>query len=184
MCQFCKKTSIQKKLCCCKGEEPLYSITSSSLNCKLQLYITVSGSPASQVRSIKLKYLGLAHRKHPDHAHLWMASGRKKLAHPPGVWLEVGLYPLPFSTKGAWFLTGRVVLWDPSPPSSRSAGFPNKVTVLCPISHLSDYWSVNHWQQYELGLVGNIMIKTKLLALGRGEMGVGCGNYRGSVPRY
>ena len=41
-----------------------------------------------------------------------MASGRKKLTHAPGVWLEVGLYPLLFSTKGAWFLTGRVVLWD------------------------------------------------------------------------
>ena len=41
MCQFCKKTSIQKKLCCCKGEEPLYSITSSSLK---GLFIIVSSN--------------------------------------------------------------------------------------------------------------------------------------------
>ena len=31
---------------------------------------------------IKLKYLCLTHRKHPDQAHLWMASRKKKLIHP------------------------------------------------------------------------------------------------------
>ena len=31
--------------------------------------------------SIKLKYLCLAHRKHPDQAHLWMATGKKNLTH-------------------------------------------------------------------------------------------------------
>ena len=32
--------------------------------------------------AIKLKYLCLAQRKHPDQAHLWMASGKRKLTQP------------------------------------------------------------------------------------------------------
>ena len=31
---------------------------------------------------IKLKYLCLAHRKHPDQANLGMAAGKKKSTHP------------------------------------------------------------------------------------------------------
>ena len=32
-----------------------------------------------------------------------------------------------------------MVLWDPSPPSSRSAGFLNKVTILCPNVSVSPF---------------------------------------------
>ena len=32
--------------------------------------------------AIKLKYLCLAQRKHPDQVHLWMASGKRKLTQP------------------------------------------------------------------------------------------------------
>ena len=39
--------------------------------------------------------------------------------------------PSPFSIKAAWILT-QMVLWDTSPPSPRSAGFPNKVAISCP----------------------------------------------------
>ena len=39
----------------------------------------------------------------------------------------------PFSIKGAGILTeGKMVLWDTSPPSSWSAGFPNEVAIPCP----------------------------------------------------
>ena len=38
----------------------------------------ISGNPTSQVMSIKLKYLCLAHKKHPDQAHMRMTAGRKK----------------------------------------------------------------------------------------------------------
>ena len=34
--------------------------------------------------------------------------------------------------------SGKLVLWDTSPPSSWSAGFPNKVTILCPNSSSLD----------------------------------------------
>ena len=48
---------------------------------------------------IKLKYLCLTHRKHPDQAHLWMASRKKKLIHP--LWSLAGTrkysITLPFS---------------------------------------------------------------------------------------
>ena len=40
----------------------------------------------------------------------------------------------PFSIKEAWILTWAMVLWNTSPPSSRSAGFLNKVVIPCPNS--------------------------------------------------
>lgn len=42
----------------------------------------ISGNPASQVTSAKLKYLFLAHRKRPDQAHRWTMAGRKELTQP------------------------------------------------------------------------------------------------------
>ena len=39
------------------------------------------GEPCLPHLSIKLKYLCLAHRKPPEQAHLWIATGRKKLTH-------------------------------------------------------------------------------------------------------
>ena len=49
----------------------------------------ISGNPASQVMSVKLKYLCLAHRKHS------VQEGRNEHI-PSKVWLEPGLYPLSF----------------------------------------------------------------------------------------
>ena len=57
--------------------------------------------------SIKLKYLRLAHRKHPDQAQLWMAAGRKKLTPPleaDGNQEMFDFTPSPFSIKEAWIL--------------------------------------------------------------------------------
>ena len=47
--------------------------------CILLRVMALSGNPASQVMSIKLKYLCLARRKHPDLAHLWMTTRGKQL---------------------------------------------------------------------------------------------------------
>ena len=59
----------------------------------------ISGNPASQVVSGKLKYFCLAHWNLPDQVHLWMAAERKKLTYSlPFMrgWPEQGLYTLPF----------------------------------------------------------------------------------------
>ena len=40
------------------------------------------GNSASQLMSLKLKYLCLAHRKYPDQAYPWMTAGRKTWTHP------------------------------------------------------------------------------------------------------
>ena len=41
-------------------------------------------------------------------------------------------YPLPFECKRSLNSnSGKVVLWEMSPPSSQSAGFPNKVAIPC-----------------------------------------------------
>ena len=94
------------------------TISSSKLITKgmlpISLYYTkrpISGSPASQVMSIKLKYLCLAHRKHSDQAHLWITMGRRKLTH--SLWRLTGtrnvwvysLTPTLFSIEEAWILT-------------------------------------------------------------------------------
>ena len=90
--------------------------------------------------SVKLKYLCLAHRKHSDQAHLWTAAGRKKS--PPEADWNQGMFdftPSPFSIKEAWILTqARWFIWDTTPPSSQSAGFPNKVTIPCPNNSFLD----------------------------------------------
>ena len=48
---------------------------------------------------------------------------------------------------------GKMVLWDTSPPSSWSAGFPNKVTIPCPNTSPLDLLACRAVSQYELGLV-------------------------------
>ena len=50
--------------------------------CILLQVMTISGNPASQVMSLKLKCLSLAHRKYPDQAHLWMTTRRTQLTPP------------------------------------------------------------------------------------------------------
>ena len=42
-----------------------------------------------------------------------------------------------------------MVIWDTSPPSSGSAGFPNKVTIPYP----NNYVGLSCGEQYKLGLV-------------------------------
>ena len=49
--------------------------------------------------SIRLKYLGLAHRKPPEQAHhKWLQAERNEHI-PSGCGLEPGLYSLPFQYK-------------------------------------------------------------------------------------
>ena len=71
--------------------------------CILLQVMAISGNPASQVMSIKLKCLCLAHRKYPDQAHLWMTTRRKQLTPPPsgadGKQENFDFSPTPFSIK-------------------------------------------------------------------------------------
>ena len=43
-----------------------------------------------------------------------------------------GFTPSPFSKKEREPNSGKMVLWETSPPSSWFAGFPNKVAISCP----------------------------------------------------
>ena len=36
----------------------------------------------------------------------------------------------------------KIILWDTSLPSFQSAGFPSKVLVLAPVTHLSVFWPI------------------------------------------
>ena len=62
--------------------------------------------------------------------------------------------PLPFGIKEVWILT-QVVPWDTSPPYSQSAGFPNKVAILCPNTVPLDVLASCEGSSMSLGLVTN-----------------------------
>ena len=87
---------------------------------------------------LKLKYFFLAHRKHPDQAHLWMAALKNEInTHfPESNWnqeISATTY-CHFYFTSSYPKPGKMVLWDISPPSSLSSGSPNKVTIPCPNS--------------------------------------------------
>ena len=100
--------------------------------------------------SIKLKYLCLVHRKHPDQAHLWMTAGRKKLTQR--LWRLIGtrkcLTLLPFllvqkEPQARWFFRGK--------PPSWFAGFLNKVAISC-LNNPPRFTGLSCSEQYEIGL--------------------------------
>lgn len=87
--------------------------------------------------SLKLKYLRLAHRDHPDRVHLWVTAGRKKLTRP--------LWRLMRTRKCLTLL--------PTPPSSWSADSQNKVSILCPENSSLDVLACLSWSSLSLGSV-------------------------------
>lgn len=101
----------------------------------------ISGNLASQVISIKLKYLRLVHRKPPN---LCMVAGRKKSTHPLQSLAGTRTILFLFSNKRSLNSHLEVVLWDVSPSSSWTASFPNKVIIPGPRNH-SIYWLVMQW---------------------------------------
>ena len=92
---------------------------------------------------LKLKYLFLAHRKYPDLAHLWVATGKKKLTQLLSMvgtreYLQqfTAFFTLPphfptCSIKETSIQTRQDGSLGCSSPSSQSAAFPNKVAIPC-----------------------------------------------------
>ena len=100
--------------------------------------LTTCGNPAPLPKC-------LCSGKHPDPVHLWMAARKKKLTPPPWGWPFQEIFAR-FMAFLLYFLTSspslfykrnwppdpiRWFFWDSSLPSSRSAGFPNKVSIPC-----------------------------------------------------
>ena len=92
---------------------------------------------------LTLKYLCLAHRKHPDQAHLWMAARKRKWTHPlqslvkaRKVCNNLTLFTLP--PHLALFALQKKLASKPTldgslgAPPSQCADFPNKVTITSP----------------------------------------------------
>ena len=119
--------------------------------CKLKSYITqdFSDGPAVKILSFLCRecrlLICLAHLwepcvsgdEHPDQAHLWTTVRRRKGHIPPEAdrnqETNARPYSLPFQYKRSLNSnSGKMVLWDMSPPSSWFAGFPNKVAIPCP----------------------------------------------------
>ena len=93
------------------------SITHSFIQrekCKTENNISLAGDlqeHLDQTYVDSCKNIGLAHS-------LWCLAGTKKFTSTSHI-------PSPFNIKEAWILTlNKMVLWDSSPPSSWSAGFP------------------------------------------------------------
>ena len=107
-------------------------------------YWPISGNRASQLMSVRLRYLCLAHRRHPDQAHLWMAAGRKQLTHPLLSLIRTRTFtPDPFSIKKAWILTqGRWVFGTVVPHLLSLLAFWIKSLFLVPTAGLLTYWPV------------------------------------------
>ena len=103
----------------------------------------ISEHPASHVKSIKPKYLCVAHRKHLYRVHLWMASGKLEINTFPteSAWNQ-NFTPSPFSIKEAWILTWR--RWSFETLVYHLLGllaFRIKSLFLVPTTHLLIYWS-------------------------------------------
>lgn len=112
----------------------------------------ISGGPASQVRSIKLKYLALAHRKHPDQAHLQLATGWNKLTIlANGNQKILGFTPSSFRIKKTEFYPGKWFFGTLDHHLLHLLSFWTKSPFLVPTPHLSRYWPVL-CDQHQLGL--------------------------------
>ena len=110
--------------------------------------------------NIKLKYLCLAHRKHPDKAHLWMTASRKRLTHPPQRLL--GTRKFLFCIKETWVLTqARRLSGTWGHHLFGLLAFWIKSLFLAPTSCLSIYWhivwwAVRAWKQYNFWWSKNV----------------------------
>ena len=104
---------------------------------------------------LKLKYLFLAHRKYPDLAHLWVATGKKKLTQLLSMvgtrkYLQqfTAFFTLPphfptlFYKKKLTSKPGKMVLWDAVHHLLSLLPFQIKLLFLALITHLSIYWPV------------------------------------------
>ena len=104
--------------------------------------------------NVKLKYLHLAHRKHSEQAHQWMATERKKLTWPHGRmtrgWPEPNqnqevfdFTSSPLSIKEAWIpAQARWFLGTGVHPLLSLLAFWIKSLFLAPTTCLSIYWPV------------------------------------------
>ena len=116
--------------------------------------------------------------KHPDPVHLWMAARKKKLTHPlpeaghsrgylQNLWVFYFISSSPpplcaIKETGIQTLIRRL-FWDFSLPSSRSAGFPNKVVFPASTPRLR-FIGLSCGEQSELGL-GNVCVHIKIHCL-------------------
>ena len=105
--------------------------------------------------------------KHPDPVHLWMAARKKKSTHPlpeagysrrylQNLWPFYSTSPpLPPLCSIKETGTQTLIRWvfgDISPPSSRSAGFPNSKSESLPQRLVSGFIGLSCGKQRELGL--------------------------------
>ena len=109
----------------------------------------ISGNFASQVMSIGLiKCFGLAHRNPLDQTPCEWLQGGKNSHMPSGGWQEQGrvwLYSLPFQCRRILnSVSGMVVLWNTSSPSSMSANILNKFATHYPSTSFLDWAAVWH----------------------------------------
>lgn len=135
----------------CNREDPFVFRYKCSTNRMLSISFNYTqrlsaGSPASHIISIKIKYLCLAPRKHPDQAQLSMTAGRE-LIHPPsevdGNQEGFDFTLSPFSVKQAWILTQpRWFLGIWVHHYFDLPAFQTKSLFLAPTTHLLIYWPV------------------------------------------
>ena len=109
--------------------------------------------------SVKLKYLCLAHRKHPDQAHLGMTAGRKKLTPPLQRLIRtrklVWLYSLPFYyERGLNSNSGKMVLWHECPTFSVHR-LSESSSCSLPQPLISRFTGLSCGKQYKPGLCNN-----------------------------
>lgn len=102
----------------------------------------IFGNSASQLMSLKLKYLCLSYRKHLDLAHLGRTAGEKKES--PESPQNEDLTPRPHSllAEKPEFYLREDGLEGPLVHHPQSAGFPDKVAILCSATFLSIYCPV------------------------------------------
>lgn len=89
---------------------------------------------------LHLNYMCLAPRKHPDQTHPWMAAGkkltqtlRKYMKQFIAFFFELYLFTSPsfFYIRSLDSSLGKILLCDKSPPPSRAASFPKRVSLPC-----------------------------------------------------
>ena len=112
-----------------------------------------------------------------------MATERKRLHIPSGVWPELGniwLCPSSFSVREAGILIRGRWSWDTSPPSSRSASFQNEAALPYPNSQpVSWFIDLSFSEQDALGLGNKTRIGPRARA---GEWESGLSLQEGALP--